>query len=170
MHVCKFKVNYNKNNNDNDEQSSQNNGNSKMSNEPVQTPLLIESVKPTLDTRNSINSKGNRKMTCSIVRLHAPHKNHKQTTIMLFIMMILFFVCILPFRIFSIWAVHAHKEDFDYLGIENYYNILTVSRIMFYINSALNPILYHILSTKFQTAFKRCLCCWISSTRHSFKI
>jgi hypothetical protein len=110
-------------------------------------------------TRNN-----SRKTKFSIVRMRPPIKNHKQTTKMLFVMMILFFICILPYRIFAIWAVYAQKEDFERLGIENYYNILAMARIMFYLNSAINPILYHILSTKFQAAFKKSFICCRGST------
>ena len=60
---------------------------------------------------------------------------------MLFVMMAIFFFCIFPYRIFSIWAVFAETKDLQDFGIQNYYNILTISRIMFYINSMVNPIL-----------------------------
>ena len=38
---------------------------------------------------------------------------------------------------------------------ETYFNLLYFSRLMFYINSAINPILYNIMSSKFRDGFKR---------------
>jgi hypothetical protein len=46
----------------------------------------------------------------------------------------------LSYRIFSIFAETKNLHD---SVIQNYYNILTISRIMFYMNSIVNPILYH---------------------------
>jgi len=46
----------------------------------------------------------------------------------------------LSYRIFSIFS---ETKDLHDSVIQNYYNILTISRIMFYMNSIVNPILYH---------------------------
>ena len=70
-------------------------------------------------------------------------------------MMLLIFVCLLPYRVFSLWVASASKSELLQLGVVNYYNIITFCRVAFYTNSALNPIFYHIISTKFQTAFKK---------------
>jgi hypothetical protein len=144
MNVLKYRVTY---------ECKKTLGNEKSSIEPVQTPLIRRS-----SSNNYCNNKDGPNVTCSILRIHSPHKSYRQTIVMLFVMMAIFFFCILPYRIFSIWAVFAETKDLQDLGIQNYYNILTISRIMFYINSMVNPILYHFLSKKFQAAFKRSLC------------
>ena len=151
MNVCKYIVN---------NECSKSLGvnedvNDKRSIEPAKTLLIMRSFKT---SSNSQNNKSGRKATRSILRINPPHKSHRQTIIMLFVMMVIFFICILPYRIFSIWVVYAEINDLNNLGIQNYYNILTISRIMFYINSMMNPILYHFLSKKFQAAFKNSLC------------
>nr|QVK45669.1 G protein-coupled receptor [Proales similis] len=79
----------------------------------------------------------------------------KHTIILLIIMMFLVLLSLLPYRVFSLWAAMATKEQLTDLGITGYYNLLIFSRVAFYINSALNPIFYHIISTKFQDSFKR---------------
>lgn len=87
--------------------------------------------------------------------IQLPQINHKQIIILLIVMMLLIFVCLLPYRVFSLWVATASKSQLLNLGMVNYYNMITVCRVAFYTNSALNPIFYHIISTKFQTAFKR---------------
>jgi hypothetical protein len=99
-------------------------------------------------------------------QLKPSRDQHKQTTKMLFLMMILFFISILPLRIFSIWVIYATREDLHSLGIENYYNLLSFVRNMYYIHSSLNPILYHVLSTKFRIAFRNTFSFkWICKTK-----
>ncbi|RNA08364.1 growth hormone secretagogue receptor type 1 isoform X2 [Brachionus plicatilis] len=87
--------------------------------------------------------------------IQLPQINHKQIIVLLIVMMLLIFVCLLPYRVFSLWVATASKAQLLSLGMVKYYNIITVCRVAFYTNSALNPIFYHIISTKFQTAFKR---------------
>lgn len=45
------------------------------------------------------------------------------------------------------------------LGMERFYVVLYTSRVMLYLNSALNPILYNLISSKFRNAFVQILCC-----------
>lgn len=84
-----------------------------------------------------------------------PQINQKQIIRLLVIMMLSIFICLLPFKVFSLWQARASIQKLQKLGAANYYTILTISRVAFYTNSALNPIFYHIISTKFRTAFKR---------------
>lgn len=70
-------------------------------------------------------------------------------------MMMTIFICLLPYRVFSLWMAQASKQQLEKLGLVKYYNIITFCRLAFYTNSALNPIFYHIISTKFRAAFKR---------------
>jgi hypothetical protein len=84
-----------------------------------------------------------------------PQINQKQIIILLIVMMLSIFICLLPYRVFSLWMANATKPKLEKLGLVNYYNLIAFCRVTFYMNSALNPIFYHIISTKFQTAFKR---------------
>lgn len=45
------------------------------------------------------------------------------------------------------------------LGIDGYYSLLYFCRIMLYLNSAMNPILYNLMSSKFRDGFLKLLQC-----------
>ena len=83
--------------------------------------------------------------------------NQKDIIGLLIVMAFLIMLLHLPFRVFSIWAALASKEQLIGLGINNYYALLNFCRVAFYMNSAINPIFYHILSSKFQKALKESL-------------
>ena len=70
---------------------------------------------------------------------------------------LLFFVCHLPYRILGLWTAFDTAKKLMSLGFETYYNILYSCRIMFYLNHAVNPIIYNFVSTKFRNAMK-CMC------------
>ena len=70
---------------------------------------------------------------------------------------VLFFICHLPLRVASLWFTFEDKHVIASLGLERYLNILFSTRIMFYLNHALNPIVYNFVSTKFRSAL-RTLC------------
>lgn len=80
-------------------------------------------------------------------------KHRKQVIFMLVAVVASFFLCLLPFRAFTLWVIAASTEDIAALGIDGYYGVLYFSRIMLYLNSALNPILYNLMSSKFRTGF-----------------
>lgn len=70
-----------------------------------------------------------------------------------------FFVCLLPFRMFTLWIIIASDETFLKMEIDTYYSTLYFCRIMWYLNSAINPILYNLMSSKFRRGFlKICVC------------
>lgn len=95
-------------------------------------------------------------------------KYRKQVIFMLAAVVISFFVCLLPFRGFTLWIIIAPPEDVLALGVEKYYNILYFSRIMLYLNSAMNPILYNLMSSKFREGFFRLLGCRSFIVRKKF--
>ncbi|XP_065360056.1 thyrotropin-releasing hormone receptor-like [Calliphora vicina] len=90
-------------------------------------------------------------------------KHRKQVIFMLVAVVSSFFVCLLPFRAFTIWIIASSNDDVASLGIEGYYNVLFFCRIMLYLNSALNPILYNLMSSKFRSGFWRLI---VSCCRH----
>jgi len=83
-----------------------------------------------------------------------PKINTNQIIVLLIIMMLLVIICLLPIRVFTIWFALADKKQRKALGIYNYSIILTFCRVMFYLNSVLNPVFYHFMSSKFQMAFR----------------
>uniref|UniRef100_A0A1B6CHX8 G-protein coupled receptors family 1 profile domain-containing protein n=1 Tax=Clastoptera arizonana TaxID=38151 RepID=A0A1B6CHX8_9HEMI len=81
----------------------------------------------------------------------------RQVIIMLGTVVLLFFLCLLPFRAFTLWIILESSEAMFSLGVEKYYFILYFSRCMLYLNSAINPILYNLMSSKFRDGFSKLL-------------
>lgn len=86
-------------------------------------------------------------------------KYRKQVIFMLGAVVISFFVCLLPFRALTLWIIIVPPETILQLGVEGYYSLLYFCRILLYINSALNPILYNLMSSKFREGFLKLLGC-----------
>lgn len=88
------------------------------------------------------------------------YKARKQVVLMLGAVVLSFFLCLLPFRVLTLWIILSSDQAVFSVGVERYYNLLYFSRIMLYLNSAINPILYNLMSTKFRKGFlKLCICC-----------
>lgn len=94
-------------------------------------------------------------------------KYRKQVILMLGTVVLAFFICLLPFRALTLWIIIAPEGSSLQMGLENYYNILYFCRIMFHINSAVNPILYNIMSSKFRGGFFKL--CGVKSIKNRFK-
>lgn len=90
----------------------------------------------------------------------------KQVILMLGTVVLCFFLCLMPYRIIAMWIIISPSEIFEKISPETWYNVLYFSRIMLYINSAINPILYNLMSSKFRVGFcKVCICYKGSSER-----
>lgn len=83
----------------------------------------------------------------------------KQVILMLGAVVASFFLCLAPFRALTVWIIVMPAESIVALGMDGYYSLLYFCRIMLYLNSALNPILYNLMSSKFRDGFLRLLCC-----------
>ncbi|XP_076286466.1 ecdysis triggering hormone receptor isoform X2 [Lasioglossum baleicum] len=82
-------------------------------------------------------------------------KYRKQVMLMLGTVVLCFFLCLLPFRALTVWILMVSAQTIIDLGIENYFCLLYFCRVMLYLNSAINPILYNLMSTKFREGFLR---------------
>ncbi|XP_016970495.1 growth hormone secretagogue receptor type 1 isoform X2 [Drosophila rhopaloa] len=82
-------------------------------------------------------------------------KARKQVVLMLGAVVLSFFVCLLPFRVLTLWIILSTDQTLHDLGLVRYYSLLYFCRIMLYLNSAMNPILYNLMSTKFRRGFAR---------------
>ncbi|XP_063595794.1 orexin receptor type 2-like [Penaeus indicus] len=80
-----------------------------------------------------------------------------KVVVMLGTVVVVFFVCLLPYRVFSLWIIFTSKETEQSLGQEVHFNLLYATRTLVYVNSAINPVLYNITSSKFRGAFFRLL-------------
>uniref|UniRef100_A0A182P809 Thyrotropin-releasing hormone receptor n=1 Tax=Anopheles epiroticus TaxID=199890 RepID=A0A182P809_9DIPT len=87
------------------------------------------------------------------------YKYRKQVIFMLGAVVVSFFVCLLPFRALTLWIIVVPSEAIVSIGIERFYILLYFCRIMLYMNSAINPILYNLMSSKFRNGFLQLLGC-----------
>ena len=94
-------------------------------------------------------------------------KYRKQVVLMLGTVVLCFFICLLPFRAFTLWVLVTPTTTIVKLGIEGYFGLLYVCRVMLYLNSAINPILYNLMSTKFREGFLRL--CGLGTNRRKDK-
>ena len=85
------------------------------------------------------------------------HRSRKQVVRMLILIIILFFISLCPIRVVSLWQIFTSVENLENLGLEGYLTVLSFARIMMYLNSSMNPVIYSLTSTKFKLAFRRVL-------------
>lgn len=96
-------------------------------------------------------------------RIHRIRLSHKQVVYMLITIIVMFFICLIPIKVMILVGIFTSVERMERLGIEAYLNLMSFARIMFYINSAVNPVLYNIVSTKFRHAFYKSFFCVLKS-------
>ncbi|XP_067618589.1 growth hormone secretagogue receptor type 1 isoform X2 [Eurosta solidaginis] len=117
-------------------------------------PLLILIVLYAIIAKNLISNHGPM-LRIRPIKPELNLKARKQVVMMLGAVVVSFFLCLLPFRMLTIWIIFSSAQTFNKLGLERYYSLLYFCRIMFYLNSAINPILYNLMSTKFRKGFLR---------------
>ncbi|XP_062575651.1 growth hormone secretagogue receptor type 1-like [Saccostrea cucullata] len=78
----------------------------------------------------------------------------RRVVVMLILVVVAFFLCLLPQRILGLWIIFTERSNLASLGLEGYLNLVTFTRVMVYINSAMNPVIYNCMSTKFRGALK----------------
>lgn len=95
-----------------------------------------------------------------------PERNHpqmrarRQVVVMLAIVVLSFFLCLLPLRVLFLWILLVPQEEIQKMGVEGYYNLVYFCRVMYYLNSCVNPILYAFMSTRFRSEFHKVLLCF----------
>ncbi|KAL6430307.1 hypothetical protein ACFW04_007786 [Cataglyphis niger] len=77
----------------------------------------------------------------------------RQVVYMLLTIVISFFVCLSPYRLLIIYIVITPAEEIAAIDYDTFFGLLNFCRIMFYLNSAGNPILYNLMSSKFRRGF-----------------
>ncbi|WAR25344.1 NMUR2-like protein, partial [Mya arenaria] len=85
---------------------------------------------------------------------------------------VIFFLCHLPFRVSGLWFTFAPIPEIRRLGLENILLLIYLSRVLFYLNHAINPLVYNFVSSKFRESFKEVWvnvkCCRLFRRRHYF--
>jgi hypothetical protein len=86
-------------------------------------------------------------------------KGRKRVVFMLLIVVLSFFVCLLPYRLVGLWITFTDNASLERLGFEGYTNLITFTRVITYLQSATSPVVYNFMSTQFRRAFSQFLCC-----------
>ncbi|XP_014483952.1 PREDICTED: growth hormone secretagogue receptor type 1-like isoform X2 [Dinoponera quadriceps] len=79
----------------------------------------------------------------------------RQVVFMLLTVVVSFFVCLSPYRLFIFYIVVTPAERIAAVDSDTFFGLLNFCRVMFYLNSAGNPILYNLMSSKFRRGFLR---------------
>ncbi|XP_012229490.1 growth hormone secretagogue receptor type 1 isoform X8 [Linepithema humile] len=77
----------------------------------------------------------------------------RQVVYMLLTVVVSFFVCLSPYRLLIFYIVIAPAKHIAAIDSDTFFGLLNFCRIMFYLNSAGNPILYNLMSSKFRRGF-----------------
>lgn len=93
----------------------------------------------------------------------------RQVVLMMASVCLIFFICLLPFRLMTLWIIFSSPEDIQQLGMEPYYCLLYFCRIMLYINSSVNPLIYNLISSKFRAGFSKILNIRLCKQRYHIK-
>ncbi|BFZ01023.1 hypothetical protein BsWGS_04062 [Bradybaena similaris] len=89
------------------------------------------------------------------VRNERAMASRRQVVRMMIGVMCLYFVCLVPLRCVQIWYVFLKETDLINLGFEAFINLMNCVRILVFVNSAGNPIIYGLLSSNFRAAFRQ---------------
>lgn len=105
----------------------------------------------------------NQNIDQSLINMHV--KKRQQLIIMLMIVLITFYLCIFPLKIWNLLNLFAYKIDGFYqkIGFKLFWYFNVTCRVFYYTNSAINPIVYCFLSKKFSKNFKKLLLFQINS-------
>lgn len=79
----------------------------------------------------------------------------RQVVLMLLTVVVSFFVCLSPYRLLIFYIVVTPAERIAAVDPDTFFGLLNLCRVMFYLNSASNPILYNLMSSKFRRGFLR---------------
>ncbi|XP_038046785.1 thyrotropin-releasing hormone receptor-like [Patiria miniata] len=99
---------------------------------------------------------------CQSMANAATRQSHRRVVLMLASVVVVFFVCWFPMRILMLWQIFAPRESVYSWLVANQHTFVVMLagfRVLIYINSAINPILYNLISTKFRAAFRSVIRC-----------
>ncbi|XP_018528499.1 neuromedin-U receptor 1 [Lates calcarifer] len=90
------------------------------------------------------------------IRTQQQKARRRQVTKMLFVLVVVFGICWAPFHTDRLmWSFISDWTD-NHIEIFGYVHI--ISGVFFYLSSAVNPILYNLMSTRFREMFKEVMC------------
>lgn len=125
-------------------------------------PLIILIVLYSIIAKNLITAASKVVMNKTVDPYNT--RARKQVILMLGTVVLCFFLCLMPYRLLALWIIVTPHETMQEVSPEKFYNLLYFSRIMLYINSAINPILYNLMSSKFRIGFCKVFICYQKSS------
>ncbi|XP_060007222.1 neuromedin-U receptor 1 [Lagenorhynchus albirostris] len=91
-------------------------------------------------------------------------RGRTQVTKMLFVLVVVFGICWAPFHIDRLmWSLVSHWTEGLHLAFQY---VHVISGVFFYFSSAANPVLYSLMSSRFQDTFRKALCLGDRCRRH----
>ncbi|RNA39132.1 growth hormone secretagogue receptor type 1 isoform X1 [Brachionus plicatilis] len=114
---------------------------SKSSKQKIQQDRLLKlTISEDEDKKVSFNPNINQ----SLMNKHV--KQRQQLIIMLMIVLVTFYVCIFPLKIWNLLNLFAYRIDGFYqkIGFKLYWILNVTTRLFYYTNCAINPIVYKI--------------------------
>lgn len=88
----------------------------------------------------------------------------RKTTVMVIVVLVEFFVCMLPYNLLRVITTYIGIEHFDLVTLQWSNSIL---RILVVVNSATNPIIYNFLSEGFRDGFRKIARNWCTAAEDS---
>uniref|UniRef100_A0A4W5Q517 Neuromedin U receptor 1 n=1 Tax=Hucho hucho TaxID=62062 RepID=A0A4W5Q517_9TELE len=88
--------------------------------------------------------------------MEAETTRRRQVTKMLFVLVVVFGICWAPFHTDRL--MWSFIDEWTSMQLEVYKYVHIVSGVFFYLSSAVNPILYNLMSTRFREMFKEVMC------------
>ncbi|XP_006866863.1 PREDICTED: neuromedin-U receptor 1 [Chrysochloris asiatica] len=100
---------------------------------------------------------------CGLQRQQLQEKGRRQVTKMLFVLVVVFGICWAPFHAERLmWSFVSYWTDDLHL---TYQYLHVVSGVFFYLSSAVNPVLYSLMSSRFRETFQEVLCFGVRNRR-----
>ncbi|XP_007234063.2 neuromedin-U receptor 1 [Astyanax mexicanus] len=95
----------------------------------------------------------------SRVRCQQQKARRQQVTKMLFVLVVMFGICWAPFHTDRLmWSFMDQWASGQVEIFQAYEYVHVISGVFFYLSSAVNPILYNLMSTRFREMFKEVMC------------
>ncbi|XP_066504388.1 neuromedin-U receptor 1 [Hoplias malabaricus] len=97
---------------------------------------------------------------------HTQKTRRQQVTKMLFVLVVMFGICWAPFhtdRVMWSFMEHWGEGEGQLVMFQAYEYVHVISGVFFYLSSAVNPVLYNLMSTRFREMFQDVMC---RRTRH----
>ncbi|XP_041965589.1 neuromedin-U receptor 1 [Alosa sapidissima] len=86
------------------------------------------------------------------------NRRHQQVTKMLCVLVVVFAICWAPFHIDRVVWSYIESDSWTKERYMIFEWVHVLSGVFFYLSSAVNPILYNLMSTRFREMFKEVMC------------